>query len=82
MDDNIPVLDPSELIAQMLASHERDQEDHSSTNRSFLKNSLEPTSFVTGDVEVFCRIAAKCLGYPLKNVNYLSIANLESWQNQ
>ncbi len=81
VDDNIQVLDPSELIAQMLTSYGHHEEKQLSTSRSFLKNSLEPTFFATGDVETFCRTAAKCLGYPLKNVNHLAIADLESLQN-
>jgi glutamate racemase len=76
IDKHIRILDPAELIAQLLTKFFQ-YDDQLTDNLSCANFVGEPTFFVTGDKEAFVNNASRCLGYPLKNVNQLSIANLE-----
>ena len=77
VDKDVQILDPAEVIVQMLLPSQG-RLNSANQNTKIFKNVIEPTFFVTGDREAFCQTAAKCLGYPIKNVNQLSIKDLES----
>ncbi len=76
IDKRIQILDPAELVVQLLTKFSQ-HDDQLTDNLSCTNFTSEPTFFVTGDKEAFASSASRCLGYPLKNVNQLAIAHLE-----
>ncbi len=74
--NEMQILDPAELIANILTP------DISSINSTAIQTlehkELITKFFVTGNLESFSATAKKCLGYPIKNVNHLSISELQS----
>jgi glutamate racemase len=76
MDKKTEIIDPAELLAQMIAKYSQD--DHQLTDNFLYPDHVRQlTFFVTGDKESFTKIAIRCLEQPVKNVNQLSMNDLE-----
>ena len=72
------ILDPASLLISLLQQAESQNNNLAHTSSVFSQTINESNTifFVTGNRDAFVNTAQICLGYPLKNVNHLSLNDL------